>query len=171
MPTAHSDVLIRGARKFARAKAFMEAFNTQNAEKVAAFFTTQAELVERNGDVVRGRKQIQAAFAEIYKGTPQNRISLDVDAVRFVARGVAIEEGRLTSFPDGKTASPTRNSPAGMKSRRSSDQKGWATVVPIGCGSPAMATSRTSADSWTKVPVTVSPKQSLKQQKANGRPV
>ena len=88
-----------------RAKAFMEAFNNQDAGKVAALFTEEAELVERNGDVIRGRKKIQAAFAEIFKETPQNRISLAVDSVRFVARGVAIEEGRLTSFPDGKTAS------------------------------------------------------------------
>ena len=87
-----------------RAKAFMEAFNKQDAEGIAKMFTLQAEIVDRNGDVIRGSKDIQAEFAAIFKENPKGRISLAVDAVRFVADGTAIEEGRLTTFPDGKTA-------------------------------------------------------------------
>jgi uncharacterized protein (TIGR02246 family) len=87
-----------------RAKLFLEAFNKRDAKALAKLFTEQAELEERDGSVLRGRKEIEESFASTFKENPKARISLAVDSLRRVAPTVAIEEGRLTGFPDGKTA-------------------------------------------------------------------
>lgn len=87
-----------------RAKLFLEAFNKHDAKALAKLFTEQAELEERDGSVLRGRKEIEESFASTFKNNPKARISLAVDRLRRVAPTVAIEEGRLTGFPDGKTA-------------------------------------------------------------------
>lgn len=88
----------------ANAKAFMDAFNNHDAAKLGGMFTDNSEVVEENGDVLRGRKKIQAEYAEIFKRNPKGRISLAVDDVRIVDEGIAIEDGRLVTFPDGKNA-------------------------------------------------------------------
>ena len=85
------------------AQGFLRAFNAHDAGKAASYFSADAVLVELDGEVSRGRKSIEAGFTESFKASPEGKISLAVDSIRIVSPTVAIEEGRLTSFPDGRT--------------------------------------------------------------------
>jgi uncharacterized protein (TIGR02246 family) len=87
-----------------RAKLFLDAFNKRDAKAVASLFTADAEMVERDGGILTGRKEIEESFQDVFKEHPKGKISLAVDSLRRVAPTVYIEEGRLTTYPDGKTA-------------------------------------------------------------------
>lgn len=92
-----------------QAKAFLEAFNKRDAKAAAMYFAQDAEMVERDGDVLQSRKAIQAVFESNFKANPKGKISIAVDSLRRIAPTVIVEEGRLTSFPDGKTAAYESN--------------------------------------------------------------
>ena len=87
------------------AKAFLTVYNKHDAKSAAMYFAPDAEMIELDGDVVRGRKAIQEAFAAGFKANPKGKISIAVDSVRRVAPTVMIEQGRLTTYPDGKNPS------------------------------------------------------------------
>ncbi len=86
------------------AKHFVEAYNNHDSKTVAALFSADAELVERDGSRFVGREEIESAFAGTFEQSPNARISLSVDSLRFVTPNVAVEEGTTTWFPDGQTA-------------------------------------------------------------------
>lgn len=86
------------------AKAFLVAYNKHDSKTAAQYYAPNAEMIELDGDVVRGRKAIEEALAAGFKANPKGKISISVDSVRRVAPTVMIEEGQLTMFPDGENA-------------------------------------------------------------------
>jgi uncharacterized protein (TIGR02246 family) len=86
---ADADVIRGMARDFAAA------FNKHDARAVAAQWTEQGECVDADGETVRGRSDIEKAFADFFRASPTAKIQVLVRSIRFPAPDMAIEEGVL----------------------------------------------------------------------------
>lgn len=84
------------------AASYVIAYNEQDAEALAALFTEDAEISNAAGDVsVVGREAIQAHFEEVFADGEPDSIAVEVESVRFVAPGVALEDGTAHHNPPG----------------------------------------------------------------------
>lgn len=72
------------------------AYNKGDADALAALFCSNAELVDDAGNVFSGRDDIQAIYVKFLESFPEAQMDLDIESVRFVAPGVAIEDGTRT---------------------------------------------------------------------------
>ncbi|HEX4590997.1 MAG TPA: SgcJ/EcaC family oxidoreductase, partial [Gemmataceae bacterium] len=79
----------------ASARDFAAAFNKHDAKTVAAEWTEQGECVDADGELVRGRADIETAFAEFFKENPNAKIQVLVKSIRFPAPDLAVEDGLL----------------------------------------------------------------------------
>jgi uncharacterized protein (TIGR02246 family) len=86
------------------AKAFEEAYNKRDAEAVGALFLENAELVDEEGNVYRGREEITRGFAEVFEQNPQARMRIEIEEVRVMGPNVAIEDGLTYVKPDADSA-------------------------------------------------------------------
>ena len=86
------------------AERFVELYNAHDAKTLTSLFADDAELVQRDGTRFVGSEELQAAFENSFAVNPKSKISLTIESLRFIAAGVAIEEGRLTWYPDGVEA-------------------------------------------------------------------
>ena len=86
----------------ATAKAFETAFNAGNAKELAALFSEKAEVVDEDGNVVEGRANVEARFAESFKNHPKAHIAIEVTLLRQLSPDVAVEDGvsTVTLEPD-----------------------------------------------------------------------
>ena len=75
------------------AQAFEAAYRAKDADAIAAGFTPNGEVVDTEGNAVRGRAAIAAEFRRIFQEQAEGRMSVVIHSVRFVAPGVAIEDG------------------------------------------------------------------------------
>ncbi len=87
----------------ANVKAYMEAYNRQDVKAILALFTDDCELIENDGDVIHGLKELEADLKDEFADEPKAKISVAVDSIRFITNEVAIERGKTTYYPDGKT--------------------------------------------------------------------
>jgi uncharacterized protein (TIGR02246 family) len=87
----------------ANVKSYMEAFNRQDVKAILALFTDDCEVIETDGSVVHGLKELEADIKEEFADEPRAKISVEVDSIRLLTSDVAIEEGKTTYYPDGKT--------------------------------------------------------------------
>jgi uncharacterized protein (TIGR02246 family) len=87
-------------------EAFAAAFEKGDSKAVAALWTDGAEYVGEDGTTLRGRTEIEKAFAETLKEGPPAKVEVDVRSVRFPSRDTAVEEGFLRHRPAG-TALPS----------------------------------------------------------------
>jgi uncharacterized protein (TIGR02246 family) len=78
------------------AKAFEAAYRAKDAEAIAAGFTPNGEVVDTEGNVVRGRAAIADEFRKIFQEHPEGRMSVTILSVRFAVPDVAIEDGTTT---------------------------------------------------------------------------
>jgi uncharacterized protein (TIGR02246 family) len=85
-------------------RAYMEAFNRRDAKAILELFADDCTITEVDGTRVRGLKELKAELDETFADEPDTRISVAVDTLTFPAPNVAIETGKVTYFPDGKTA-------------------------------------------------------------------
>ncbi|MFA9437080.1 MAG: hypothetical protein ACEROO_08160, partial [Candidatus Bathyarchaeota archaeon] len=58
----------------AKAKLFMEQYNAKNAKGIAELFTSDANVLERDGSQISGRESIEKAFADIFVQNPKAKI-------------------------------------------------------------------------------------------------
>jgi uncharacterized protein (TIGR02246 family) len=87
---------------------FVKAFNAGNADKAAALFLADADLVDDAGNVHKGAaiKDLLAGFFEKFPGATS---SMTADSVRMVTPGLAIEEGRrVVSTQEDRPSAATR---------------------------------------------------------------
>jgi uncharacterized protein (TIGR02246 family) len=80
-------------------EAFVKAFDSGDANALAALFTEDAESVDEDGTVVQGRSAIAQQFAQVFASNPGGKIKISVDSLRFLGPDVAKEEGRCTITP------------------------------------------------------------------------
>jgi uncharacterized protein (TIGR02246 family) len=77
-------------------KESIEAFDKHDAAALAAHWTADGEFVRNDGDVIRGRSEIQKAYAEFFKTlTGKPKLEVQGDGLRFPSADTAIAEGTL----------------------------------------------------------------------------
>lgn len=79
------------------ADAFAKAFNAGNADALAAQFHENAEAIDEDGNILVGRKDIAARFAETFKEFPHARVSVELTSLRQLSPEVAVEDGFSTT--------------------------------------------------------------------------
>lgn len=86
---------------------YTDAYKAGNAATLASLFTEDAEMIDENGDRIRGRQAIQNVFAAIFRNRPGASLTITTDSIRFLAPDVAQEEG-ITIVKVGKKSPSTR---------------------------------------------------------------
>jgi uncharacterized protein (TIGR02246 family) len=89
---------------FENAKAYMEAYNRHDIKALLDLFTADCVTIGPDGDATHGLKELEADFKDDFDEYPQCKISLDLQDIRMISPDVAVEQGKTTFFPDGKTA-------------------------------------------------------------------
>jgi uncharacterized protein (TIGR02246 family) len=84
---------------------YVAAYNAHDVAAILALFTEDADVITGKGQTFVGRDELQAAFEAAFAEEPKAQVSLDITEVRFLTEDVALEEGTLTYFADGETAS------------------------------------------------------------------
>lgn len=82
-------------------QAFAKAFKKGDAKAVAEQWTEQGEYSDDRGTQLRGRAAIEKAFAAHFKSKPDAAVETLIEAIRFPAKDLAIEEGILRRGSDG----------------------------------------------------------------------
>ena len=77
------------------AAAFVKAYNAGDAKAIAAQFTPNAEFQDEQGNLFRGREEIEAEYVAFFKEYPKAHIEIAVDDLRFISPGVAVEKGSV----------------------------------------------------------------------------
>lgn len=76
--------------------AFLKAYGLGDAKLVAAHFTADAEYVDELGNVFQGRAAIEDSMIEFFAENPGCKLEMNVDSIRFISPGIAIEDGTTT---------------------------------------------------------------------------
>ena len=79
------------------AETFVKDYGKGDAKSIAAHFTTDAEYIDELGDVHQGREAIEGAMTAIFADNPGGQIEIDIETIRFISPGVAVEDG-TTAF-------------------------------------------------------------------------
>src|SRR5262245_22797367 len=84
---------------------FVNDFNAARPDAVAAQFLPEGELIDDEGNVYRGREELQQLFRQYFATFPGATLEVNIESVRALADGLLIEEGtRLLSTKDGDSA-------------------------------------------------------------------
>ncbi|MEZ6031662.1 MAG: SgcJ/EcaC family oxidoreductase [Planctomycetaceae bacterium] len=101
-PTAHaggqeSDLAADEAAIRKNAAAFVKAWQAGDAKALAALFATDAECVHESVVICSGRDAIEESLTEFFQQNPGCHLIKEIDSIRIVSPGVAIEDGRTMS--------------------------------------------------------------------------
>ena len=83
----------------ASVEAFVKAYNSGNAKAASALFTPDGQVITQDGDTIEGRDAIEAGFADIFAETPQAKMEVTVDSIRFIGSDLAVEVGSTKETP------------------------------------------------------------------------
>ena len=72
---------------------FMKAYNAHDAKAVAALFTPDGQIEDKEGDIADGRVAIEREFARLFADSPHKRIEVFVESIRFIGAELAVETG------------------------------------------------------------------------------
>ena len=87
----------------ANVAAFVKAYNAKDSKAIAALFTPDGQIVNKDGGASEGRAAIEQAFKAIFSDAAQKRIEVNVESIRFVGSDLAVEEGTTKeSFAPGE---------------------------------------------------------------------
>jgi uncharacterized protein (TIGR02246 family) len=75
------------------AEAFVDAFHKGDAKAVAAFWMPDGDYVDEHGRILKGRKAIEDAYAEVFANNKGLKLRIDVASIRFAGPDVALEDG------------------------------------------------------------------------------
>ena len=75
---------------------FSKAYGRGDARAVAAHFTPDAEYVDEQGNVFQGRQAIEESLSAFFTENPGCQLAVNIDTIRFVSPGVAVEDGTTT---------------------------------------------------------------------------
>src|SRR5262249_50284959 len=80
-------------------RAYIDAFNKNQAEAVSAFWTPQCEYVDREtGERTVGRDAMRRDMEKLFKENPGAKIGVELGAVRFIRPDVAAVEGKSVAY-------------------------------------------------------------------------
>lgn len=60
---------------------------------MAALFALKAEVVDENGNLIKGREAIQAEFIRQFQEEPEGSMRVEVESIRVLTPNIAVEEG------------------------------------------------------------------------------
>jgi uncharacterized protein (TIGR02246 family) len=95
------------------AKETIQAFEKRDAEVIASQWTADGEFIRNDGEAIRGRAEIQKAYADFFKKlTYKPKLEIQSDGLRFPSADTALAEVTLRlKNEEGETvASSSRNS-------------------------------------------------------------
>jgi uncharacterized protein (TIGR02246 family) len=93
------------------AEAFVDAFHKGDAKAVAAHWTPDGDYIDQTGKHMKGRDDIEKAFAGLFAEHKGLKLRIDIAALKFVTPDVAIEDGTTAVIPpDGGPPSRARYS-------------------------------------------------------------
>jgi uncharacterized protein (TIGR02246 family) len=103
------DPAVEKAALIKASEAFIEAFHKGDARAVAAFWAPDGDYIDQTGRHLKGREDIEKAFAVFFKENKGLKLRIDSDALRFVTGDVALEDGVTSVIPaDGGPPSRAR---------------------------------------------------------------
>jgi uncharacterized protein (TIGR02246 family) len=77
----------------ANVAAFVKAYNAKDSKALAALFTPDGQIVNKDGDASEGRAAIEQAFKDNFSDAAQKKIEVTVESIRFIGSDLAVEEG------------------------------------------------------------------------------
>jgi uncharacterized protein (TIGR02246 family) len=83
----------------ANVAAYAKAYNAGDAKAVANLFAAEAQVIDEDGETTQGHEAIEKRVAGTFAESPEGRIKLDIESIRFVGSGLAIETGKATVTP------------------------------------------------------------------------
>src|SRR5262245_52207890 len=87
-------------------EAFVNAFNENDAAKLAAALTATAEFIDDDSNRVEGSKALGELFAKFFAANKGAKLQVTPEGTRTVAPGVVIEDGEsVITIPDKQTQS------------------------------------------------------------------
>lgn len=87
---------------------FEKAFNAGKAEAIAKLFIESAEVVDEDGNLIKGRAEIQSRFADVFQNHPDAHIKVEVVSLRQLSDELAVEDGfSATALGKNEPASRT----------------------------------------------------------------
>ncbi|MFM9966137.1 MAG: YybH family protein [Planctomycetaceae bacterium] len=78
---------------------FVKAYNAHDAKAVAELFLPEAQIVTEDDHTIQGRAEIESLFTGVFEETPQTKIEVAIDSIRFIGTALAIETGSTTTLP------------------------------------------------------------------------
>jgi uncharacterized protein (TIGR02246 family) len=83
----------------ANVEKFVTAYNAHDAKAVAALFTPDGQIEDKDGDIADGREAIEQTFTGMFADSPQKKIEVFVDSIRFIGSDLAVETGTTKETP------------------------------------------------------------------------
>jgi uncharacterized protein (TIGR02246 family) len=77
----------------ATVEAFTRAYNAGDAKAIAALFTPEGAIIDKEGNETEGRDAIEQVFKEILAETPKKQMEITIESIRFVGPDMAVEVG------------------------------------------------------------------------------
>jgi uncharacterized protein (TIGR02246 family) len=83
----------------ANVAAFVRAYNAGDAKAVAALFTPDGLIMDKEGNTSEGREAIAQTFAELFEESPQKRLEVFISSIQFIGSDLAVEVGSTKETP------------------------------------------------------------------------
>ncbi len=88
------------------AESYAKAYNAGDAHALAALFADDAEMIDEDGERMRGRSVIEGVFGSMFKERPGASIAISPASLRFLGPDAAQEEGQ-TQVKTASSEAPT----------------------------------------------------------------
>jgi uncharacterized protein (TIGR02246 family) len=77
----------------ASAEQFVKAFNAGKPAELANLFSAQGELIDEQGTLYQGRKELTELFTKFVERFPGAKLAVEIESIRSLGPNLAIEEG------------------------------------------------------------------------------
>lgn len=78
---------------------FVKAYNAHDAKAVAELFLPEAQIVDEDDHTIQGREAIAGVFSGVFEESPQSKIEVKIESIRFIGTALAVETGVTTTTP------------------------------------------------------------------------
>ena len=92
-PATAADDSPEAAAVQAAAETFVKAFNAGKADALAAQFLPQGELIDEEGQIYQGRKELEKLFAAYFAKFPVSSLGMHIETILKLVQSLAIDEG------------------------------------------------------------------------------
>ena len=86
---------------------FVKTYNAHDAKGLSELFLPEAQIVDVDDHAVQGRNAIEKVFAGTFEETPETKIEITIDSIRFIGNSLAVETGSTKTI-DAPGETPER---------------------------------------------------------------